>query len=92
MSLSARPNNNGNTVQHFTEAFYALTAAQRALDEAHAALVENVLNGRNYQHLDSPDGAMKEDRLFLSDLKAAHDNLEDMKVSIVGAIQPENRQ
>ena len=51
MTISARPNNNGNSKQDFFKAYAAIRKAQSAITEAQELLSANVLHGRNYQHM-----------------------------------------
>ena len=47
----AKPQMNGNTREHFIEAYTALRKAQDAIEEARQTVACNVTHGRNYQHL-----------------------------------------
>jgi hypothetical protein len=49
--LNARPHINGNTPEHFAEAYVAVNDALMAVQKAREAVMANVVNGRNYQHL-----------------------------------------
>ena len=60
--MKAKISNNGNPRSDFVAAYMALTRAHKALDEAAKALLCDVANGRNYQHLMDGDDAMIEDR------------------------------
>jgi len=60
--LNAKPSINGNTEGDFQSAYVALMEAMEAVDGAKRALSENVLNGRNYQHNESPDDALINDK------------------------------
>lgn len=60
--IRARPNPNGNTAEDFQAAYVALQKARKAIDEAASKLLCDVANGRNYQHLASPDDAIIADR------------------------------
>ena len=54
--IYAKPQANGNSRDDFVLAYKALTQAITAVEEATSLLGQNVLHGRNYQHL--ADGAM----------------------------------
>ena len=49
--INARPHINGNTREHFEDAYNALVEAMRKVQDARDVLSDNVLNGRNYQHV-----------------------------------------
>jgi hypothetical protein len=61
-AISARPGINGNTARDFEDAYVALTGAAYALEHAMRELSQNVLNGRNYQHLADADTHLIRDR------------------------------
>lgn len=66
--IKARPSANGNTRADFAAAYKSLTDAQKAMKVARAAVLENVANGRNYQHLGAAaDDAIIDDRRRLFD-------------------------
>jgi len=54
--INAKPQINGNSRSDFIAAYKALTRAITAVEEATSLLGQNVLHGRNYQHL--ADGVM----------------------------------
>jgi hypothetical protein len=89
--IHARPQLNGNTVEDFTAAFCALGAAEKAIEAALASLRTNVFHVRNYQHLSVDDAWAKnsEDRQGLEPIRAGLQAIVDMKLAVVGAIQPE---
>jgi len=49
--INAKPQINGNSRSDFVAAYKALTKAIAAVEDATSLLYQNVLNGRNYQHL-----------------------------------------
>lgn len=77
--IHARPNLNGNTRRDFGDAYKALIEAQKAIKAARAAVMENVANGRNYQHLASADSAV------ISDRRRLHEDF-DNALALLGAI------
>lgn len=87
--LNARPNINGNTRRDFGDAYKALIEAQKAIKAARAAVMENVANGRNYQHL--PNGPVLDrcedsaDRAVISDRRRLHEDF-DKALSLLGVI------
>jgi hypothetical protein len=60
--IRARPQINGNTAEEFADAYMTLARAKDALDEAARKVLCDVMNRRNYQHLDQPDDAVIADR------------------------------
>ncbi len=54
--INAKPQINGNSRADFASAYKALTQAIAAIEDATSLLGQNVLHGRNYQHL--ADGVM----------------------------------
>lgn len=50
MKIEAKAQRNGNTEGHFADAYKAIMDAQRAINEARATMMCNILHGRNYQH------------------------------------------
>lgn len=60
--IKARPNLNGNTRNDFMEVIDRLGEAKEAIDKAYGAMMGDVLNGRNYQHLADYHPAMTADR------------------------------
>ncbi len=54
--INAKPQANGNSRDDFLLAYKALTQAIAAIGEANSLLDQNVMHGRNYQHL--TDGLM----------------------------------
>ena len=60
--IHAKPNLNGNSREDFESAYMALGKARDAIDYAASELLGNVANGRNYQHLESPDDHLIADR------------------------------
>lgn len=92
MPINARPQNNGNTVEDFTAAFYALGDAEKALAAALVSLRGNVFHGRNYQHLaEGIRDAVFDDERKMEGLRVAMRNIADLRLDIVAAIQPERR-
>lgn len=91
MPINARPQLNGNTVEDFTAAFYALTAAEKAVAEAIQSLTLNVFHGRNYQHLpvDLSWQANTIDRAEVEKLRTSLRQIAALKLDIVAAIQPD---
>lgn len=87
--IHAKPQLNGNTVEHFTESFYALSAAEKAIEAALSSLRQNVFHGRNYQHIADPMGPVAEDNLRVKQLHETVALIAALKLDIVGAIQPE---
>ena len=60
--ISARPGINGNTAKDFQVVVDKFTDAMVALNDARRAMLSDVLNGRNYQHLAAPHSVMAADR------------------------------
>ena len=60
--IKARPHLNGNTAKDFQAVIDSFTDAMEAVGNARRALMSDVLNGRNYQHLATPHGAAQADR------------------------------
>lgn len=60
--IQARPCLNGNTRNDFMEVIDRLGEAKDAIDKAYSAMMGDVLNGRNYQHLADYHPAMTADR------------------------------
>jgi hypothetical protein len=63
--FNARPNLNGNSREDFGAAYVELRKARDAIAQAQAYLLGSVANGRNYQHLESPDDHLIADRRFI---------------------------
>lgn len=80
MTIHARPNLNGNTRTDFVEAYMSLTKAKDALDASYRTLNENVLNGRNYQHLSDSD-----EKIIL-DRRIVHEKMRKIS-GLMGEIQ-----
>jgi hypothetical protein len=89
VTIKARPNLNGNTRRDFGDAYKALLDAQKAIKAARAAVMENVANGRNYQHL--PKGALLSrdlntiDRAVIEDRRRLHEDF-DKALALLGTI------
>lgn len=89
MSIKARPNPNGNTRRDFGSAYQALINAEKAIKAARAAVMENVANGRNYQHL--PNGPVLDryedsaDRAVVSDRRRLYEDF-DKALALLGVI------
>ena len=86
-TIGARPNMNGNSEKDFIEAYFAMTKAIRGVESASSKMHQNVLHGRNYQHLPFGDITMDVDQEFSCDtFTAALVALEDIKNSLEKAI------
>jgi len=55
MEIKARPHMNGNTREDFVNAALAFSDCVSDLSEAIGKIKSDVLNGRNYQHLEQVD-------------------------------------
>lgn len=80
MTINAQPNLNGNTRDDFIEAYMSLVETRNAVDASCRTLNENVLNGRNYQHLSDAD-----DKLIL-DRRSVHEKMRKIS-ALLGEIQ-----
>lgn len=86
--IRARPNPNGNTVEEFTDAYMMLQKARDAIDAAATKLLSDVANGRNYQHLASPDDAIIKDRRRIQEAhRQANALLGTLQSHLVDAIE-----
>ena len=72
--FNAKPQANGNSRSDFEAAYKALTKAIDAIDDASRMLGQNVLHGRNYQHL--TDGLM-----------ARETDMSEVAEEMIGAIK-----
>jgi hypothetical protein len=81
VTIKARPNLNGNTRRDFGDAYKALLDAQKAIKAARAAVMENVANGRNYQHLN----AAAADQAVIFDRRILHEDF-DKALALLGLI------
>ena len=63
LTITARPNRNGNTTNDMRDALRLLDEAKIKLGAAHAALMLNVAHGRNYPHHERPADAAENDRV-----------------------------
>lgn len=72
--INAKPQINGNSRSDFEAAYKALTQAIAAIGEANSLLDQNVLHGRNYQHLQ--DGLM-----------ARETDMSEVAEEMIGAIK-----
>ena len=88
MTIKARPNMNGNTREDFERAYMALSDAMNAISAAERALLGDVANGRNYQHLEDADTATIADRRRIqNDMRTARALLGEIASDIVGTIE-----
>ena len=90
--IHAKPQLNGNTVEHFSEAYKSLTAAEKAIRAAIIDVQMNVLHGRNYQHLDATSDASleylrREDDKALDNLRRSITDIEKLKIDIATAVR-----
>jgi len=86
--IKARPNLNGNTVKDFQAVIDSFTDAMEAVGNARRALMSDVLNGRNYQHLDAPHDAAQADRTtYAETMVAILEQLDSARNDIFNAIQ-----
>ena len=86
--IHARPNLNGNTVKDFQAVIDSFTDAMAAVRNARSLLMGDVLNGRNYQHLDAPHYALQEDRsAYAETMVAILEQLDSARNDIFNAIQ-----
>ena len=72
--LNAKPNINGNTRRDFADAYKALLTAQDAIKAARGVVMDNVVNGRNYQHLAGQWDAEPISRLVSDDARRARES------------------
>ena len=86
--FNARPNLNGNSREDFGAAYMELSKAQDAIESARAYLLGNVVNGRNYQHLDDSTDALIDDRRSIHEkCREAQALLGILKSSLVDALE-----
>jgi len=86
--IHARPNLNGNTVKDFQTVIDSFTDAMEAIGNARRLLMGDVLNGRNYQHLDAPHDALQADRTtYAETMVAILEQLDSARNDIYSAIQ-----
>ena len=89
--INARPHINGNTSEHFEEAYNALVEAMRKVQNARDVLSNNVLNGRNYQHiavLESGEKLNADRRRAFADVAMVVDLLESLAADVANAVNP----
>ena len=88
----ARPNLNGNTVKDFQAVIDSFTDAMAAVRNARSLLMGDVLNGRNYQHLDAPHDALQADRTtYAETMVAILEQLDSARNDIFNAIQGDHQ-
>lgn len=86
--IHAKPNPNGNTTEDFEAAYVALQKAREAIEAAATKLLCDVANGRNYQHLASPDAAIISDRRLIQEVaRRANASLGSLQSDLVNVIE-----
>jgi len=75
--MNAKPQSNGNSRDDFVLAYKALTQAIAAIGDANSLLDQNVLHGRNYQHL--TDGVMARETDVVEVSKAMSETMKTMR-------------
>lgn len=87
--IRARPNLNGNTRNDFQAVIDSFTDAMEAVGNARRLLMGDVLNGRNYQHLDAPHDASQADRMtYAETMVAILEQLDSARNDIYNAMDP----
>jgi hypothetical protein len=87
--IKARPNLNGNTRNEFQVVIDSFTDAMEAVGNARRLLMGDVLNGRNYQHLDAPHDAAQADRTtYAETMVAILEQLDSARNDIFNAMEP----
>lgn len=76
MNIYARPNLNGNSPRDFRDAALKLHRGIEQIEEALRDIGANVVHGRNYQTVSSPDHSRDVD---VAKLRTAFDRLEEYK-------------
>lgn len=86
--IKARPNLNGNTAKDFQAVIDSFTDAMEAVGNARRLLMGDVLNGRNYQHLDAPYDASQADRsAYAETMVAILEQLDSARNDIYNAME-----
>lgn len=85
MKINARPNINGNTPKNFQDAALALSDAISDAEKAISHIRSEVMNLRNYQHIEGEQmySARDEDILSMVDVRKALDTLRKLEWSIL---------
>lgn len=85
--INARPQINGNTREDFCEAYDAIAQVRHAIAHARQTLLNNVLNGRNYQHLAAGPALCNADRTrYFGELVKIEELLETFSGDIIKVI------
>jgi len=85
--INAKPSINGNTRDHFIDAYTDIQAARDALMKAIGTTRQNVMHGRNYLHLPHENAARDEDDECLDKLREAVGTLDLLAMDIVEAVK-----
>lgn len=85
--INARPHIKGNTREHFEDAYNALVEAMRKVQDARDVLSDNVLNGRNYQHVADSKLGMADRARAKDDFRRIIDLLFGLAGDVADALQ-----
>ena len=89
--INAKPSINGNSRDHFIDAYADIQAARDALMKAIGTTRQNVMHGRNYLHMSTMNGdheaGRSSDDDYLEKLREAVGTLDLLAMDIVEAVK-----